>query len=50
MTFLIHQTYQLYFGICTVGGEGNSNLRWCQDALPFATRQLDTGDEQESHN
>jgi hypothetical protein len=27
MTSLIHQTYQFYFGICTVGGEGSSNVQ-----------------------
>ncbi len=42
--------HQLYFGICTVGGKGSSNVQQCRDALPFAPRQLDIGDEHESHN
>jgi hypothetical protein len=51
MTSLLLQTSQLYFGICTpVGSEGSSNMQRCQDALPFAPRQLDIGDEQESCN
>ncbi len=33
-----------------MGGEGSSNVRWYLDALRFAPRQLDIGDEQESHN
>ncbi len=33
-----------------MGGEGSSNVRQYLDALPFAPRQLDIGDEQESHN
>ncbi len=33
-----------------MGGEGSSNVRRYLDALPFAPRQIDIGDEQESHN
>ncbi len=33
-----------------MGGEGSSNVGRYLDALPFAPRQLDIGDEQESHN
>jgi hypothetical protein len=33
-----------------VGGEGSSNVQRYLDALPFAPRQLDIGDEQESLN
>ncbi len=34
-----------------MGGEGSSNnMHRCPDALPFAARQLDIGDEQESCN
>ncbi len=33
-----------------MGGEGSSNVQRYLDALPFAPRQLDKGDEQESHN
>ncbi len=33
-----------------MGGEGSSNVQRYLDALPFAPRQLDIGDEQESHN
>ncbi len=33
-----------------MGGEGSSNVQRYLDALPFAPRQHDTGDEQESHN
>jgi hypothetical protein len=33
-----------------VGVEGSSNARRYLDALPFALKQLDIGDEQESHN
>jgi len=50
MTSLLLQTSLVYFGICTVGGEGSSNVQRCQDALPFDPRQLDIGDEQESCN
>jgi hypothetical protein len=50
MTPLLLQNYQLYFGICTMGGEGSSNMRRCLGALPFAPRQLDIGDEKESRN
>ncbi len=48
--YLKHQTYQLHVGICTVGGEGGSNVQWYLDVLPFAPRQLDRGDKQESCN
>ena len=33
-----------------MGGEGSSNEQRYLDALPIAPRQLDIGDEQESHN
>ncbi len=33
-----------------MGGEGSSNVQWYLDVLPFAPRQLDRGDEQESCN
>ncbi len=33
-----------------MAGEGSSNVQRYLDALPFAPRQLDIGDEQESHN
>ncbi len=33
-----------------MGGEGSSNVQGYLDVLPFAPRQLDRGDEQESHN
>ncbi len=33
-----------------MGGEGSSNVQQYLDALLFALRQLDIGDEQESHN
>ncbi len=33
-----------------MGGDGSSNMQRYLDARPFAPRQLDIGDEQESHN
>ena len=33
-----------------MGGEGSSNMQRYLDVLPVAPRQLDRGDEQESHN
>ncbi len=33
-----------------MGGEDSSNVQQYLDALPFAPRQLDIGDEQESYN
>ncbi len=49
-TSLKHQTYQLHVSICTVGGEGSSNMLRYLDVLPFTPRKLDRGDEQESCN
>ncbi len=40
----------IYFGTCTVGGEGSSNMWRYLDTLPIAPRQLYIDDEQESHN
>ncbi len=44
------QTYQRYVGICTVGGEGSSNVQRYLDVIPFAPRQIDRGDKQEICN
>ncbi len=33
-----------------MGGEGSSNVQRFLDAVIFAPRQLDIGDQQESHN
>jgi hypothetical protein len=33
-----------------VDGEGSSNVQWYLDALPFAPRQLDIGDEQDNQD
>jgi hypothetical protein len=48
--FFVTPDLSIIFCICTVGGEGSSNVQRCQDALPFNPRLLDIGDEQESCN